>query len=214
VNAIDRLAPLSGLAFVVLFGVGSGIWGFDQPDRDAGTKELLAFYDDSSTEILIGGTLSLSSIPFLVWFGAVVRDRLAAAEEPARSALPSVAFAGALVLAAVGLGAETINMAGALSAEDGQLTADTAQVYFDVSWALGAPAAGVGLAMLIAPVAVVALGTGSVLPSRATAWATLLVALVFLTPIMLTPAYQAPYAVVLMLMALFSVSLYRGLPSS
>ena len=94
-----RLAPLSGLAFVVLFGVGSAIWGFDQPDRDAGTEELVAFYADSSTEILIGGSLSLVSIPFLVWFGAVLRDRLAAAEgakpsgfrcspSPARSCSP------------------------------------------------------------------------------------------------------------------------------
>ena len=111
------------------------------------------------------------------------------------------------MLAAVGLGAETINMAGALSAEDGQLTGDTAQVYFDVSWAFGAPAAGVGLAMVLAPLA-------SLLPSRPARWATLLLAAAFLTPVMLTPWYQVPYVLVLALLAALSVALYRGFASS
>ena len=109
---------------------------------------------------MIGATLSLLSILFFVWFGSVLRDRLAAAEGRAASGLPLAAFGGAVVAAAVGLGAETINMAGALSAEDGQLTADTAQAYFDISCALGAPAAGVALAMVALPIGVIALRTG------------------------------------------------------
>ena len=207
-DRLSRFAPLSGLTFAVLFAIGSGIWAFDQPPRDAGTEEILSFYEETSTEILIGGTISIISLLFVVWFGAVLRERLVAAEGSERSGLPLVVFAGAVLTAAVGLGAETINMAGALSAEDGQLTADTAQIYFDVSYAFGAPAAGVTFAMIAAPTALVALQTGRLVPGWA-AWLALLVALAALTPVMLTPAFAIVFGCVLALFAGCSVHLYR-----
>jgi hypothetical protein len=205
---VARLAPLSGLVFVVLFAAGSAVWGFDQPPRDATTDELVSFYMESSTEILIGGTISLVSVLFLVWFGAVLHDRLAQAEGSERSGLPLVAFAGTLLAVAVGLGAETINMAGALSADDGQLTGETAQVYFDVSYALGAPAAGVAFALAALPIAVIALRTGRLLPPWA-AWLGVLTAVAMLTPLMLTPAYSVLYVLVLLFAAGLSVRLFR-----
>ena len=157
---VSRYAPLSGLIAAVLFGAGSALWGFEQPAQDASSEEIVSFYEGTSTEILIGGTVSIVSFPFFVWFGAILRERLQAAEGGVGSGLPLVAFAGTVLIVAAGLGAETINMAGAMSADDGQLTADTAQVYFDVSWAFGAPAAGVAIAMTAAAVALVALRTG------------------------------------------------------
>ncbi|MDT7582385.1 MAG: hypothetical protein QOK35_3701, partial [Pseudonocardiales bacterium] len=126
---LTRLAPLSGLAFVVLFGIGSGIWAFDQPRRGAAISELVAFYTDTSTRILIGGSLSLISLVFLVWFGSMLRERLLAGGGNETDGLPLVAFGGALLAAAVGVGAETINMAGDLRADDGQLTSGAAQIY-------------------------------------------------------------------------------------
>ena len=204
-----RLAPLSGLVFVLLFGVGSAIWGFEQPSRGAGSEEIVSFYEETSTEILIGGTMSIVSVPFLVWFAAVLREHLVAVEGSERSGLPLLAFAGAVLVAAVGLGAETINMAGALSADDGQLTGEAAQIYFDVSYALGAPAAGVGFAMMAVPTAAIALRTGRLLPPGL-AWAALLVGLAGLTPAMLTSAYQLLYLLVLLSVAALSVRLYRN----
>jgi hypothetical protein len=208
VDGLSRLAPLSGLVFVILFGAGNAIWGFEQPERDAGTEEIVSFYEGTSTEILIGGTMSLISILFFVWFGAVLRDRLAAAEGSERSGLPLLAFAGAVLAAAVGLGAETINMAGALSAEDGQLTGDTAQTYFDVSYALGAPAAGVAMAMVALPTAAIALRTGRPVGPWA-AWAALLIGVATLTPVMLTQAFGLLFAFALLLLAGISIRLYR-----
>jgi len=194
---------------VVLFGVGSAIWAIEQPPRDAATEELISFYEGTSIEILIGGTMSIIAVLFFVWFGAVLRERLVAAEGSERTGLPLVAFAGTVITAAVGLGAETINMAGALSAEDGQLTADTAQVYFDVSYALGAPSAGVGIAMVAVPTAVVALRTGRPIRPWA-AWTALLVGVVALTPAMLTPAFGVVTVLALLLLAGLSIQLYRG----
>lgn len=193
---------------VVLFGAGSAIWTFEQPARDAETEELISFYEGTSIEILIGGTMSIIAVLFLVWFGAVLRERLAAAEGSQRTGLPLVAFAGTVVTAAVGLGAETINMAGALSAEDGQLTADTAQIYFDVSYALGAPSAGVGIAMVAVPTALIALRTGRPI-RRWAAWTALLLGLAALTPAMLTPAFALVTLLALLLLAGLSLQLYR-----
>ncbi len=207
-DSLSRLAPLSGVITVVLFGAGSAIWGFEQPPRDAGTEELISFYEGTSIEILIGGTMSIIAVLFLVWFGAVLRERLVAAEGSERTGLPLVAFAGTVITAAVGLGAETINMAGALSAEDGQLTADTAQIYFDVSYALGAPSAGVGIAMVAVPTALIALRTGRPIRPWA-AWTALLVGLAALTPAMLTPAFGLLTLLALLLLAGLSLQLYR-----
>jgi hypothetical protein len=211
VGRLSRFAPLSGLVTAVLFGVGSALWGFEQPAQDAGSEELISFYEETSTEILIGGTMSIISVLFLVWFGAVLRDRLAAAEGSAATGLPLVAFAGTILLAAVGLGAETINMAGAHSADDGQLTADTAQIYFDVSWAFGAPAAGIAGAAAAAPIALIALRSGRVLSPWA-AWLVLLMSLAMLTPIMWTAAFQYPLALAVLLLAALSIKLYRAGP--
>lgn len=210
-DRLAKLAPLSGLAAAVVFGAGSAIWALDQPDRGAETDEIVSFYEDTSTEILIGGTISLLALVLFVWFGAVLRNRLIAAEGSELSGLPGTAFAGAILLAAVGLGAETINIAGALSAEDGQLTADTARTYFDVSYALGAPAAGVGVAMVALPTAVIALRTGRPV-GRPVAWIAVAVGVATLTPVMWTPAFAVLTGLALVLLAGLSVTLYRGEP--
>lgn len=208
-DRVANFAPLSGLVAAVLFGTGSAIWALDQPDRDAGTDEIVSFYEGTSTEILIGGSISLIALLLFVWFGAVLRERLIAAEGSERSGLPATAFAGTVLLAAVGLGAETINIAGALAAEDGQLTNDTAHTYFDVSYALGAPAAGVAIALVALPIAVVALRTGRPI-SRAVAWAAIAVGIAAATPVMWTPAFAVLTGLALVLLASLSVALYRS----
>jgi hypothetical protein len=208
VDRLSRIAPLSGLITVVLFAAGNALWALEQPDRDAATEELISFYEGTSIEIVIGATVSVISLLFFVWFGAVLRDRLAVAEGANRTGLPLVAFGGTIIIAAVGLGAETINMAGALSAEDGQLTADTAQIYFDISYAFGAPAAGGGIAMVAIPTAVIALRTGEPI-GRWAAWGALLVGVAALTPAMLTPAFAVVTLLAMLLLAGLSIRLYR-----
>lgn len=206
---LTALAPLSGLVFALLFGIGSGLWAFDQPASGASAAEIVSFYESTSTQVLIGGTMSIVSIVFLVWFGAVLRERLVAAEGSQRSGLPLLAFAGTVLTAAVGLGAETINMAGAMRARDGELTADTAQIYFDVSYALGGPAAGVALAMVAIPTALTALRTGRPVPGWA-AWLALLAGIAMLTPAMLArPTFLLLYALAVLLIAACSVHLHR-----
>lgn len=205
-DRLSRFAPLSGLVTVGLFAAGNAIWGFEQPERDAGVAEIVSFYEDTSTQILIGGTLSILSLIFLVWFGAVLHQYLTAAEGSERSGLPLMALGGAALTAAVGLGAETINMAGAMRAEDGELTADTAQIYFDVSFAFGYPAAGIAMATLALPIAVVALRTNRRLLCWL-AWLAVAAALVMVFP--LVSLVGPLFAIELFLLGTLSVWIYR-----
>jgi len=96
--------------------------------------------------------------------------------------LATTAWGGALLMVAVGLGAETINMVGALRADGDQLTPELARALFEISCALGYNAAGVGIAIFLVGVAGVALRTGELMP-RWLAVLVLLVAIAFLTPL-------------------------------
>jgi len=194
--------------FALLFAVGSGLWALDQPARGAGTREVWEFFERTSSEILVGGTMSLISFVFLVWFGAILKERLSEVR-PDGSGLPSVAFAGTLLLAGVGLAAETINMAAALSSKDEQLTGTAAQIYFDLTYAFGAHAAGIGMAMVALPIAFTVVGTGRFLPLWA-GWLAGVLGVVMLTPAILNrAAFLVLYTSAVVLTGALSVHLRR-----
>ena len=209
---MDRLqeyAPLSGLAFVILFAVGSALWAFGQPAVGANPNEIVDFYRTTSTRILIGGSLSLVSIALLAFFGSILRDALTEAESGHPTGLPLTAFGGILLVCAVGLGAETINMVGAVRAEDGGgLSPGAAQIYLDVSSAFGYWAAGAALAVVAASTALVAIRTGRILP-RSFAWAAIALAAALTTPVLITPAGKFAFALPLLLLAATSASIFR-----
>ncbi len=175
-----RSAALSGLATGVLFLGASALWALDQPGREAPAPELLGFYDRLADRIVAGALISLVAIAALVVFASALRRVLAELDHD--TVLADVAFAGALLAAASGLGAETINMAAALRAHDAALTAPLAQALFDVSYVLGYNAAGIGLGLVALAVAAVALRTGALLP-RWLALVTVALGVALLTPL-------------------------------
>jgi hypothetical protein len=205
VEGFSRFAPLSGLVAALMFAVGNAIWAFDQPPRDADAERLLSFYEGTSTQIIIGGTISAASVFFLVWFGAVLYQWLTAAEGVQGSGLPLMAFGGAVLTAAVGLGAETINVVGAMRADDGELTAEAAQIYFDVSFMFGYPAAAVAMAVFAAPIALIALRAGRALTGWL-AWLVVAVSVVMLIP---QVSILSLFAVPVTLLGTLSGRMYR-----
>jgi hypothetical protein len=172
-------AAISGLVFVVLFGAGNALWGFEAPETGAPADEVLDFYTGTSDGIIIGATLSLLSIVAFAVFAAAVRRVLADAEGD--DVLATTAFGGALLALAAGLGAESINMVGGLRAEDGELSKSLARSLFEISQVFGTIAAAVGIAVFALATAVVALRTRQVLP-RWLAVVTLIIGLSLLTP--------------------------------
>jgi hypothetical protein len=158
----ERQAGLSGITVAVLFGVGNAIWGLDMPEDGTPVAEVVDFYRDTDDRIVIGGSLSLLSIAAFLWFAAAVRRLLADAESG--DVLATTAFGGALLAMAAGIGAESINLAAALRAQDDELSGELAQSLFEISQVLGSAATGVGLGVFALATAAVVIRTGRVLP--------------------------------------------------
>ncbi|HYP55598.1 MAG TPA: hypothetical protein VEQ41_04765, partial [Solirubrobacterales bacterium] len=116
-----------------------------------------------------------------------------------------------LLALGAGLGAESINMAGALRAGDGQLDEALARSLFEVSQMLGSAAAAVGIGVFSVATAVVALRARAVLP-RWLAVATLLVGISLFTP--LGHTLEWPGGAMILVTAAVSVSLLRDPDSS
>lgn len=158
----QRWAGLSGVATALLFTAGNALWAFDQPGFGASGRELLAFYGGSSARIEVGAWLTLIAVAAFVVFAAALRSVLAQLGRDA--ILADVAFGGALLGLAAGIGAETINMAAALRAGSGELSAPLAQALFDTSYVLGYYAAGVGIGLVALATSAIALRAGALLP--------------------------------------------------
>src|SRR4051794_8942230 len=157
-----RITGLAGLAVAVVFGAGNALWAFDQPEAGAPAREIVAFYTHTSARIVVGASLSLVAIAVFVLFASGLREILR--DHEGDDLLATTAFGGALLTVAVGLGAETVNMVGALRADDGQLTKDLGQALFQISYVLGYNAAGVGIGIVLLATAAVALRAPGLVP--------------------------------------------------
>jgi hypothetical protein len=80
-RSTGRLAPLTGIAFVVLAIVGSIIGG-EPPAADSPVREIINNYTDNKTSIEIGAFVSVAAAVLLVCFGAYLRSVFSAAEGP------------------------------------------------------------------------------------------------------------------------------------
>lgn len=179
-TAARRHAAISGLTAVVLFGVGSALWGLGMPEDGTAVNEVLEFYDERDDRIVIGGSLSMLSIAAGLWFAAALRQVLR--DEGADDFLATAAFGGLLLGLASGLIAEGTNTVAALRAQDGELTPALGQALFEISQMFGAPAGGVGFGVAAIAIGMAARRTGRVL-SRNLALGTLLAGVVLLSPL-------------------------------
>lgn len=94
-----RLAPLSGVAVLVLLFVGFALSG-DSPDatkKPAG--DIVKFYADQGDAALVGLALIGIGLTLFVYFGSYLTRALGAAEGE-DGVLPRVAFAGTVIVAA------------------------------------------------------------------------------------------------------------------
>ena len=201
----QRYAGLSGIAFVVLFATGNMLWWpWSGPQPGAPAGKIVDFYRDTSDRIVIGASLSLVALAAFVLFAAALRRVLTEAEGD--DLLATTAFGGALLGMATGLGAETINMVGALRARDGELSHALAQSLFEISQILGTTAGGVGIGIFVLATAAVALRTGLILP-RWLAIVTGIVGFSLLTPV--THVTEVTGAAMVLITLIIAVLLLR-----
>jgi hypothetical protein len=118
---MNRLVPLTGVAFVVVAIASFGLGG-DPPGADKPAREIVEHYTDDSDMIQIGAVLTALAGVFLVFFGGYLRRVLSAAERD-DGMLPTVALVGTAVMAIGAAIDATISFSLADAAEDIEPTA-------------------------------------------------------------------------------------------
>lgn len=192
---IERLVPLSGIAFVAtMLGVVS-IEGEETPEG-AGADEVLAHWADQSDTRLVMTTLAALAIVFLVTFTASLRGALRSREHAEASA-SAVAFGGGLLTAA-GIGfSAMVSLSAARAGDEGEASVVVPLDHLAQSnWVL----VTAGMAVLMLASGSGALMTGA-LP-RILAWSALVLGLALVTPagffgFMLSPLWIIAVSIVL-----------------
>jgi hypothetical protein len=95
---MQRLAPLTGVAFVVFVLAGFIVAG-DAPEFDAPAREVVEFYSDHEGQTILGSVLIGLASVLLIFFAATLRRALRRGEDGG-GVLSVAAFGGGIVAAA------------------------------------------------------------------------------------------------------------------
>ena len=159
------------LVLVAFFPLGG-----NTPEGDASARKVVSFYSDNDTrEMIAAVVLALSAVP-LLYFTAILRDRLRAAL-PGRSVIPAFALGGGVVAAGGFVTAATLHFALADYAGDIQPAAAQAINALDGDFFLPFTT---GLAVLVLASSVGAIRAG-ILP-KWLGWVGVVLFVVFFTP--------------------------------
>jgi hypothetical protein len=96
VNDKIWLAPLTGIVFVILLVVGFGLGGEPPNPSDDSAQEIVDFYADNESDVIIGAILQAIAGAFFIFFAGYLYRTLRAAGAEA-SAI--ICFAGAVTFA-------------------------------------------------------------------------------------------------------------------
>lgn len=196
----ERVAPLSGLAFVVLFGAGVVIMGYYDfmPEPD----QIVGFYSESPARLMTGAYVGMLASVFLLWFAGSlrrsIRSRAEGTERLAVIASGGAVFAAVMVvlgLVAISYPAERVMIHGSI--DPGAATA-----LFDLSSGLLGSALAIGLAA-----AVGGYGLAQLRDEKTPAWlawTNLVLALGLVSPV-----NWAVIALGILWLPVVSVSMYR-----
>jgi hypothetical protein len=124
-STLERLAPLTGVAFVVLFVAAFAISG-ETPDVDDPVDEVRAYWVDNDAENIWAAAFGVWGSVLAIWFGASLRTALRRVEgEPGR--LSGLVFAGWIVFAVGALAFAGFGFAAADVADEANVGDDVIQ---------------------------------------------------------------------------------------
>ena len=158
-SAIERLAPLTGIAWFVLLMVGAVIIGlYDYlPSAESVVESLTDNSDQASAGAYIGGLIAF----FLLWFAGSLRNALGEREE-GRGGLSDVAFGGAVATAlALAAAFAILSIAAQRAGADGGIGVAEAGTLYDLWSAITGLVVPICLAALVGAAGVVSLRTGA-----------------------------------------------------
>jgi len=158
----ERLAPLSGVVFLVLGLLGALVlYPSDAPDFVDEPEAIASFYTDKGTDLLPSGLCYLLGGVFLIWFVGTLRSHLSLAEG-GTGRLASIAFGGGIAATALLWASAATEVVAALRVEEnGSIDPAAATVYSDLSSILFGAAAPMGMAVLLGASALAAFRFGA-----------------------------------------------------
>jgi hypothetical protein len=174
----NRLAALTGLAFIVLAAIGAFVTGEEPPNpSDDSVQEIIRYYNEKDTEIWISAWLSGLAAVSLVFFGGYLAKVLRRASGPGHM-LSSVALAGLTIVAVAAAFDAAVNIALVEAADDIQPAAvQSLSALWSNDWPMFV--VGAAIFMLAAGLSIVRHGG---LP-RWMGWVAILLGVVALTPL-------------------------------
>lgn len=173
-HRLERLSALTGVLAVVLWVLGLVVTNAfsDKIPHNPTDAQLLTWIKGNANTILLGGWFFALGCVSFVWFAAILRARLAAAEG-GQATFANLAFGGALVAAAFGILTMAGDIGGAINKDDiSAATAGTLHSSGDMFFV----AAELSAILFFLGAAIVSLRTG-VLP-KWWAWFAVLIAIV------------------------------------
>jgi hypothetical protein len=114
----NRFAPLSGVLAVGLWIVGIIVVNHNSPADHATDQQILDYYKSNENWVLLGGWLFILGCLAFIWFAAVLRERLLAAEGTAAGTTTTIAFVGAVAAAIFGMLVPSPDIAAAINKDD------------------------------------------------------------------------------------------------
>ncbi len=197
---LERLAPLTGAAALVLFSIGAALLGIY--DYLPGAERLQEVLSENATNVFAGGYIGSVSAFFMIWFSGSVFSALRKVEG-GNGRLSSVALGGGVTAgAALALGFSAILASGARAGAEGGITPIEAVTMYDLYGQVLGSMFAIAMAVFIGATAVVLLRT--LIFPRWFGWVSALIAVGLLTPV----AY-AVLALVLVWLLVVSIWLYR-----
>jgi hypothetical protein len=121
----ERWARWAGVVAVVLWVGSVLISSSGAPGENASEAEYLAYIQENTNTIILGGFLFMLGCLAFLWFAVVLRERLAAAEGGSRM-LSNVAFVGAAAVGAFMMLTPGPEIAAAIVAEEQEVSASAA----------------------------------------------------------------------------------------
>ena len=201
-SRLERLAPLTGVVYVVLLVLGIIVSG-GGPGFRASADEIVDYYTDSSAQVWANAYLTMLAVFFFLWFVGSLRSFLRPAEG-GTGRLSAVAFGGGVAAGALYLASSTMSLTAVFRAErPGGIGDQAATTLFDLGGSLFNVAVPTALAVVLAATAVVGFRT-AVLPTWL-AWVTAVIAVGLLA---LWVAWIVHFSVFLAWVLFMSVFLY------
>lgn len=200
---LKKVAPLSGVLFVVLYVASGVVMMKGSPQFAADSGDILAFYDGNADRIMKGALLGILATPLWFLFLGSLRSAMGAAEGGA-GRLTATAFGAGVAGATLGAAGTVFNAMASIRADRETLTEPMAAVYFDATNVLAYTGAAALLSAFALALGVASLRYGAVLPK----WLGI-ITLVAAVGLVIPPISWAVLQLGLLIVLWASIVLYR-----